>query len=357
MKAVRTSILAALAMLALATGCQYRELDYTYTDAAEVTVIFNWEDSELSKPDINGRTVCFYPVDGSEPIIKISHLDTVTVNLKVGEYRCAFMNETFSDFDNIYFEGTDSYDDIEAILKKEADIRTGLDRKVSYEPDGFAVVTIPSYIVTEEMVDNQYFQKKAKARNRTKIKSKTKGVTKVTEDPLVIMAFPDSKVYKVEVVANVNGLDRIASAGTYITGFADNYDFSEGLPGGDVAIHMMTFTGIEFNEGSSSDGKMKGSFKCFGLRYGATTSLSGYKLTLRAVLVNGAIFEETRDINDCISEVAKDGTLKIYITLGEFLGGAGDKPYEIPEVPHTGGSDGWEITVGDWQTEIIPIDF
>ena len=103
----RAVVLACAALLSVA--CQFRDLDYDYIDTAKFTLIFDWSQSSLKgsgiktsavtpgavKPGdvINGRTAAFYPMNGGDPVIKMSHSDTISVNLLVGQYRAVFFNE------------------------------------------------------------------------------------------------------------------------------------------------------------------------------------------------------------------------------------------------------------------------
>lgn len=343
MKNIKIHILLLISIMALmVSSCHYRELDYGSPDpkTATVKLVFDWSDTEMESSSINGRTVAIYPVNGDSPIIKISHSDTIRVTLPIGEYRVSCMNETFTDFDDIYFEGTDAFETIAAVLKKEESLRTGLDSKISYEPDMFAVKNFVPFTVTEEM-----------AKNSAVAYTKAEQV-----DAMTVIVKPQPVVYKVKVVARVKGINNITSAGTYITGFADNFRICDNAPGPEIATHMMTFTERKFDDGSTTEGTLTGSFMSFGYHRSSTGKLEGYKMSFRAALTNGKIFEETRVINGQIKDYIVDGVLQISIDLGGDTTGE-NVPFDIPDVPGGDESEGWQVKVNEWQTEVIPVEF
>ena len=352
----RLLLLAAAALSAAA--CHWRDLDYDYIDTAQITIIYDWSESGLATKAqttsivpgdvINGRTAAFYPVDGGAPVIKLSHSDTVKVNLLVGQYRAVFFNETFDDFDAITFEGIDTFEKLEARLKHDQVTRTKGDMLIAREPDILAIDMLDPFEVTEDMVRF--------TRYNESIKSKAAGGSTEIEDEMTVKVTPRSVVRPVMVDVTIQGIDDIASAGAYITGFADGYDFSERKPSDEAATHRLTFTERTFFEGSDTDGKLEGRFQSFGLRP-QNGSLSGYEFEFRALLIDGTAYEETRSINDLITETSADGHLVIKVSIGSGKqGGGSDPPIVIPDVEPVDSGDGWQIDVGDWEEVVVPID-
>ena len=378
-------ILGLLAGLMTLASCQWRELDYDYIDTARFTLIYDWSRSSLRGNDpqtmagtggtvqpgdpINGRTAAFYPEDGSAPIIRMSHSDTMNVNLLVGKYRAVFFNETFDDFDNIRFYGTDYFDDLEAALKEDlssgAGARAG--NLIAREPDILAVETMIPFEVTEEMV---LYTRAMETRN-TKSLSDMMGAAamKKVEESLTVTARPRDVVYPVSVDVVVYGMDNIASAGAYITGFSGGFDFSTGRSAKSSVTHKVTFSERKYDPGSTTDGTMRGTFTSFGLRNELGSSRAGdddtraeltdYTFEFRAVLINGEVFTEIRSINNLITEVNQDGRLTITIEVGQNLSGTDvDPPIKIPDVEPVGSEDGmWQVNVGDWEEVVVPIGF
>lgn len=360
-------VLFLLVTVMLTAACQWRDLDYDYINTADITVIFDWSQSGLKtkaqavgaiEPGdrINGRTVAFYPVGGGDPIIKLSHSDTVNVNLLEGKYQAVFFNETFDDFDNIYFEGTEYFDQLRALAKSERISRMRGEIDVAREPDLLAVDMMIPLEVTDEMVS---YTRGVRSKS-TKALEMSMGMTRMMliEEQMTIRPVPRSVVYPVQVEVEVHGMDDISSAGAYITGFAEGFDFSGNRPSDGTVIHKLTFSDTRFLDGSKTDGIMSGCLQTFGLRPGAGP-LSGYTLEFRAVLINGEIYEETRSIDDLITEVTEDGIIRINIHIGsDKLPDGSDTPIQIPDVEPVGGDNGmWKVDVGDWEEITVPVDF
>ena len=366
----RAVVLACAALLSVA--CQFRDLDYDYIDTAKFTLIFDWSQSSLKgsgiktsavtpgavKPGdvINGRTAAFYPMNGGDPVIKMSHSDTISVNLLVGQYRAVFFNETFEDFDNIKFAGISTFEGLEAVLKEDAASSAKAVNRIAREPDILAVETMIPFEVTEEMV----LYTRAMETRSTKALTETMGIQTLrrVEEAMTVTVRPRDVVYPVTVDVVVHGMDDIVSAGAYITGFSGGFDFSAGKPSNSSVTHKVTFTERIYDSGSTSDGIMVGYFNTFGLRPEDGAELSNYTFEFRAALINGEIYTETRNIDKLISEITEDGHLTILIHIGQDVGGGGtDPPIEIPDVEPVGGDDGmWHVDVGDWDEVVVPID-
>lgn len=363
-----------------AVACQWRDLDYDFRDTAEITVIYNWDESGLNTKAqystvnpgdiINGRTAAFYPTDGSEPIIKMSHSDTITVNLLVGQYEVAFFNETFDDFDNIRFEGTRQFASLEALAKDDMVATTRAGNTIARQPDILAVETMVPFEVTEDMLRYTRILGTLKSKGLKSKGMKSDGPTTDAEwqqvqESLTVETRPRSVVYRGTVEVFVDNIDDIVTAGGYLSGFAGGYDYSAGAANGTAVSHKITLADFEFNEGSEKDGVMRSDFRCFGFRDGISTGLSGYTFDFRAVLVNGEVYQEQRVIDDLITELEEDGRITIHITIGNHHGSGqggwdgeddGDGPIQVPNVEPVGGEGMWQVNVGDWDEVVVPIN-
>lgn len=364
----RRSISLALAIVVTAlmsVACQWRDLDYDYIDTAKVSLYFDWSESSLNgesgtsktetsglvKPGdiINGRTAVFFPMDGGAPVIKMSHRDTMTVNLLVGQYMAAFFNETYDDFDNIAFSGISSFEELQAVLKEDVASSARALYSIAREPDLLAVETMVPFEVTEDMVRYTRAMEEPQGPKSLAGTFSLKAI-KMVEESMNVTVRPHDVVYPVVVEVAVSGMDNIVSAGTYISGFAGGFDFSESKPVDWSVTHKVSFSDKSFFPGSDKDGIMEGDFMTFGYRGGRNTGLENYDLEFRAALVNGEVFTETRSINDLITEVTEDGRKIIKITIG------GDNPIVVPDVEPVGGDDGmWHVDVGDWDEIEIPV--
>ena len=373
--AFRIMILLVTALAAAA--CQWRELDYDYINTAKITVIFDWSESGLeTKADrtavqpgdlINGRTAAFYPVGGGEPVIKYSHSDTLTVNLLEGEYRAVFFNETFEDFDNIRFEGINRFEDLEAKAKEDVVATTRAGGSIVRDPDILAVDMMIPFTVTEDMV------RYTRALETKKTKGFDTKTTKALEEAMTVIVRPRSVVYRVTVEVVVTGWENVVSSGAYISGFAGGYDFSEGHPNGTSVTHKVNFTNGGDSPVAEGASVLTATFQCFGYRDGSGNPLSGYSIDFRAMLVNGEIFQTSRNLDYLITEGVVDGHLVIYINIGDGSGGggsgggddpddpddpeSGNKPIVIPDVQPVGGEGMWTVDVGEWDEVVIPVEW
>lgn len=360
-----------LAVAVSAVSCQWRDLDYEFIDTARITIIYNWEQSGLrtkannaavNQGDfINGRTAAFYPMNGGDPVIKMSHSDTVTVNLLVGQYAAVFFNETFDDFDNIRFTGTESFDLLEAWAKDDIVATTRANSTIARQPDILAVESMVPFEVTEDMVRYTRIVETRKSKGTKNGEFKSDDDWRSVEEAMTVETRPRSVVKKVVIDVNVEGLDNVAVAGGYVSGFAGGYDFSLGRQNSTSVSHKITFTDQEFLPDSDTDGVLRSEFQCFGYRDGISVNLSGYTFDFRAVLVNGEVYQEQRDIDELITEVEEDGSIVLHITIGTHKGGTGsgddeDAPIKVPEVERVGGDGMWLVNVGDWDEIVVPID-
>ena len=369
---IRLLLLAAAALSA--AGCQWRDLDYEFIDTAQITIIYDWSESGLAtkaQPTsivpgdiINGRTAAFYPMDGGAPVVKLSHSDTVKVNLLVGKYKAVFFNETFEDFDNIRFENINSFEELAAIAKEDVVATSRAGGAIARQPDILAVDMMVPFEVTEDMV--RYTRSLETRKTKAQFDARAARAAKAMEEAMTVVAKPKSVVYKVFLDIIVEGRKSIASSGAYVSGFAGGFDFSEGHANGVSVTHKVNFTDIAECTTGEGDGILSATFQCFGFRNGSSSSLSGYTLDFRASLINGEVFQTSRRLDDLIRTDTENGHIVIRINVGDGSGGggggdpddpeAGNKPIPIPDVQPVDSGGGWQIEVGDWDEIIIPID-
>lgn len=337
--------LAVLVLLSVLTGCTRRPLDMEYIDSAELTIILDWTKASI---DPDGATIMIYPANSSSsPIQKLSHEDTVTVSLPLGFYSIIAINETFEDFDNIKFRNTDQFGTIEAYVEEEGAIKAG--NILSANPDILATASMGDFEVTATMIE----ETRSKTKTKTKTKTKADEVALIDAYPsLKLVLQPERVVYPAVVTAYVQGMNRLSSAGAYITGFTEGVFLSTKSTSIYSTTQMFTFSERTFYEGSSENGYMKGYFNCFGLRERAEgEDISGYTLSFRSVLIDGSEYNLDRDVSHNISEVEIEIGIQLEVSLG--TGAESDDPIVIPDVQ---GSGGWDINIGEWEDVIIPVD-
>ena len=373
---IAPAVIGLLGVVLAAVSCDWRELDYDYINTAKFTLIFKWDQSSLGdnsskavvdmvKPGdpINGRTAVFFPVDGSAPIIKMSHSDTMTVNLPVQEYNAVFFNETYDDFDNIRFSGTGSFETLLASAKEDAVTSTRSFSSIAREPDMLAVQAIVPFRVTEEMV----FYTRAVEERGTKAASDYMGLADFNrvEEQMTIIVHPHDVVYPLIVSVTVEGLNNVVSAGAYITGFAGGFDFSKidydiiGFPfcigSADTTsvTHRVNFDNNTLLDGSTRKGTLEGHINTFGPRI--PWACSGYTLEFRALLIDGTIFTATRDVSGNMYDISENGQRHYMVYAGVGSEGSQNPPIIIPDVEPVAEGGGWQINVGDWDEIVVPV--
>lgn len=327
--------------LVFSTSCYRRDLDMDYIDGAEVSVVLDWSKAQIN-PD--GATVLFYPEDGSTPISKISHSDTLVVWLQAGVYSVIAFNETMEDFDNISFRNTDRFATIEAYVQEEGTNKATGD-VIYADPDILASAVEGEFSVTRDMVEE--------TRTRTKTKTKTKATSLPLSPSLTVYMYPERVVYPAVVDAYVQGANNISSAGAYVTGFTESVFLATRTTSIYSTVQKCTFSSLVYDEGSTRNAHLVGTFNCFGLREQEDEQdISGYTLDFRSTLVDGSLFEKSIVIDKNISTVNVELGIEILVQVGEMAPG-NNEPIIIPDVT---GSGGWQVEVGNWEDVIVPIE-
>lgn len=336
---MRPSILLAPAcaalILASASSCIRRPIDYEYTDKAAVTVILDWSKAGI---DPNGATVLLYPADGSKFLQVLTQTDTAVVNLAVGGYTILAFNETFSDMDNILFRGEDEVSALEAYLTEEG-IRASGGETVFGNPEILASAVKADFQVTLDMVRKTRAQAKA-----------TKEGTRSFDPDLTVRIAPERLVHEVTVTAYVKGLGGVSSAGAYIHGFAESVFLAEGRYSENGVTQKVAFTERKFNEGSEVYGYLRGEFNCFGPKGGFEAAVKGYSVTFRAALGDGTFFEQSFGLDERNITYGKgDYALDVKIVIAS--------PEDPIVIPTISGDGGWKVDVDEWDDRTVPIEF
>ena len=142
----------------LLTACDRREL--TYYETAEVTLTADWSQSGLEGEDNYGATAVFYPKTGGEPkIVLMGNRNRAIALLPEGHYSAVLFNRSFDDFSAIGFRGINSFNTIEAYAR-QVENRSTPETIVS-SPDKLAVAVIEEFEVTENMLGNNYTDRKS----------------------------------------------------------------------------------------------------------------------------------------------------------------------------------------------------
>lgn len=286
-----------LLLLFLLCSCERRPLTYYSENSLHVSV--DWSKADLDEESEYGATLIFYPRDGGTPkTVLMGNRHETTVNLPPGHYNVLLFNRSFEDFGGIAFRGKDLFHTLEAYAK-QVESRSGT-RIILHAPEKLAVD------VAEDIVANEDMHFTPRKLTRT-----------------------------IEVQIHVKGLKNIREAVCTMDGLPVSIFLSSGKTSGEAASHTFELGNPVYNEGSSEDGILSGSFNVFG--FDAETD---HELQFSALLVDNKT--QVQQSFPCLN-ITETEDEKGNITLNVKA----KVPESIPNID-IGGS-GLDADVDDWE--------
>lgn len=366
------------ALLAL-FSCERRHLVEGYQTTALIPINIDWSDAKLDPDDdpdddVYSASAWFFPDDTSQTVIqkRLTDASGGTVELPVGTYSVLIFNNTVSDFSNIQFRGTDSFDTFEAY--SGADTKSVFYSKsdateVTSKPEILASWSITDFEVTEEMVTTSRTIDlstlvTATASTSTDITASTStktsttlstkaAATRTTEENLATLTSvkPQLVVDTASVVVHVQGLNNASSASGTHTGLASSVFMASGTTSDDQITHSFTLSDRSYYDGSSSDGTVSASYRSFG-RHSDRDDLS-HSMSIDFTL-NDDSSHPTQEFDITDQVHSTDDRLGLLTTVG-LSDSDTDHTIVLPDVDTD--SDGFSIGLDDWDTEVdIPLD-
>lgn len=322
-----------LCLLPLLASCERREL--TYYNTAEITLTVDWSQSGLDNAEeaAHGATAIFYPAHGGEPkTFLLGNYSQETVRLPQGVYNIIVFNRSFTDFSNIAFRGSDGYETLEAYNKKTDTPAAGKKgiRTVTAHPEKLAAATVTDFAVTQDMLGNY---------TRTTAGKATYSATADDENhPLHLI--PQKRTSEVVTVIRVEGLNNIRSAVCRLDGISESVFLATGEVSGQNISQAFALVNPVFDEGSSRNGTLTGTFNVFGIDFS-----HNHRLHLEAQLVDGkTVFTGDYDNVQITEKDNGKGVITIYVETTT------DK---IPDVEPDGTSgSGFDVDVDGWGNEV-----
>lgn len=322
-----------LCLLPLLTSCERREL--TYYNTAEITLTVDWSQSGLDNAEeaAHGATAIFYPVDGGEPqTFLLGNYSQETVRLQQGVYNIIVFNRSFTDFSNIAFRGGDKYETLEAYNKKtetriagKKDVRT-----VIAPPEKLAAATVADFAVTQDMLGNY-------TRTTT---GKAAYPATANDESHALHLIPQKRTSEVVTLIRVEGLNNIRSAVCRLDGISESVFLATGEVSAQGISQEFALTNPVFDENSSRNGTLTGTFNVFGINFS-----QNHQLHLEAQLVDGeTVFTGDYDNVQVTEKDNGEGVVTIYVEA------ATDK---IPDVePDSKSGSGFDVDVDGWGDEV-----
>lgn len=268
-----------LYLLFLLAGCERREL--TYYNTAEIILTVDWSQSGLNNSEeaAYGASAIFYPVDGGESkIFLLGNYSQETVRLQQGVYNVIVFNRSFTDFSNIAFRGGDRYETLEAYNKKTETQTAGKKgvHTVIAPPEKLAAATVTDFAVTQDMLGNY---------TRTTTTGKAAYQTAADDENHTLHLIPQKRTSEVVTLIRVKGLNNIRSAVCRLDGISESVFLATGEVSAQSISQEFALTNPVFDENSSRNGTLTGTFNVFGIDLSQS-----HQLHIEAQLIDGKTF-------------------------------------------------------------------
>ena len=311
-------------LLLLLVLCSCERRDITYYMESEISVTADWSRAGLEEEKEEGATLVIFPQDGSQPrVLLTGEREYTTVRLPLGTYDVVLFNRTFTDFNNLLFRGQDAVESLEAYAREV--VTRASTRVIVSSPDKLAAATIRHFEVTDDMLGNY-----APAASRAACPA---GACKMHFTPVPLTR-------RIQVTLNVKGLQNVREVRCTLYGVPLSVFMNDGHAGEELGGQEFTVGSPAFDQGSFTDGTMKGTLDVFGF----DRSFS-HSILLRALLVDGkTVIEQT--LTDITVEEQTDeiGNITLHIEASV--------PKTFPDVKPEGGSDsGFDVGVDDWEDD------
>lgn len=282
----------------LLSGCERREL--TYYSSEELQVSADWTSADLEEENEYGATLIFYPRGGGAPqTILMGDRRRTTVRLPLGRhYDVLLFNRSFLDFSAVGFRNKEAFHTLEAYARQvESRSET---RVIVRAPEKLAVDAVEDLVVSKDM----HF-------------------------------VPCKLTQTIKVTIYVKGLHNVRDAMCTMDGLPVSVFLATGKASGETASHTFELDDRQYDEGSSTDGSLSGSFNVFGFNAGA-----GHELEFSALLKDGKT--EVREVFPDISISAEEDEKGNVVFSVEVIA---TKP--MPDVDM--GDAGLDADVDDWE--------
>lgn len=335
------------ALLLLLNGCSRETQLDSPAASCKVRLDIDWAVSGI---ELDGMTAIFYPTDGSERSQFLSNQVTgKEISLKAGLYNVVVFNQVATDFSYFTIEGQDQYATLRVVMKKRASdwYKPEEGERVAHEPEPFAVATTQGFEVTEAMVRASCVEGKV----------------------FSFACQPKAVTYTTKLSVHIKGLHNIKEARGSIRNMAETYWITEQKAGTQGITFCFTIADKIYDEGSTSEGILSGSFYSFGPPEPATKVTTANILNLSILLVdNKTVITRAYDVTKQI-EITKpipnpdpeeeQKEPEIVVGVGS-IDDPDDPPIELPDVKPegSGGEGGFDASVDGWgdKTEIeVPV--
>lgn len=346
-------ILYILFCLSLFASCQRRELTYSYDPTVEILLTADWSDMSVAP---TGMSVYCYPESGESPTIKQTNdIDSVILNLGVGEYKILVFNQIPSDFSYILFSGLDDYETAEVYAASTTSkwyVSKATEDLVA-NPDELAVATYHSVTVTQEVV-NEILG----------LREKPDYSAEDAEPYLVINVTPKVVIKTTRVTLSLAGIHNLTSVRSTLYGMSTGYHFSSQATHSDYATHLLESWSRTLYDWDVTKGEIVAYFTCFGLPETTVETRQvdeswGGTIHVEMLLVdNSTIVYRDYDLYDKTTLLYEDSSAKSDDDTPQYDDSDVDISIDIEDddaledvMPEGGSSGGFSGEVTDWEDE------
>ncbi len=360
-------LLSALILTLLATSCDRRQLWDEWDTLVPVDINVDWCKSRWADFDDGtaptGMSVYAYDQTGKqEPAVVVSNdIDHVQITLYDGDWNIFVFNQSVMEYASLQFSGMDKYASaqIETIPQASRWFAASRAEWVTRSNSPWAVQTRATRAQTRAKNGTRADEYSLTTKQPIWFANDCyKGV--IIDDSQIIRDFtphtrfsdasffPISAIVKMGVKVHFKGYDNLYTVRSVISGLAKSYNLSEMHSQYEMTAHELT--GWTRSEPTTDkEGYVETTFQTFGLIKGYSYQPEELYLHLDVMLVDGeTIMTYDLPVGNLVKK-SEENDIDLIIELKD--------PLVLPNVQMTGGGNGFDITVSDWEDEInIDID-
>ena len=359
---LRNSVSAVLGILLMliATSCDRRQLWDEWDTLVPVDVKVNWKQSRWADFDEGeaptGMSVYAFDQTGKqEPVVIVTNsIEHIEAKLYDGDWNMFVFNQSVMEYASLKFSGMNRYASaqIETIPQASRWFASSRAEWVTRSNSPWAVQTratrgqtrADEYSLTTKQpiwFANDCYEGVIIDENSI-IRDFTPH-TRFDDGTF----YPKSAIIKMGVKVHFKGFANLYTVRAVISGVAKSYNISKMHSQNEMTAHELT--GWTSKAETDSTGYVETNFQTFGLVDGYSYQPEELYLHLDVMLVDGqTIMTYDMPVGNLV-KTTEDDDIDLIIEIKD--------PLELPNVKMTGGGNGFDITVSDWEDEInIDID-
>lgn len=366
----RLRLLFFLLLTLIFASCERRQLWDEITDLAPVDVDVDWQRSRWKDFDEGqpptGMSVYAYDKNGKhKPVVIVTNnLEHATTKLGDGLWNMFVFNQSVMEYASLMFSGMDNYYSarVETIPQASRWFAASRAEWVTRSNSPWAAQTRSRTRAQQDGTRAEEYSLTTK--QPIWIATDSHEGVLVTEDMLVReytphTRFDDGKFYPLSAVKNVKikvhfkGVQNLYTTRAVISGVAKSYSIGEGSPLSELTAHEIAGWTLVKDTVNNEMGYLEATMQTFGMVRGFQYNPEDLYLHLDVMLVDGqTILTHDLPVGHLVRYSTVAGSdIDINIDVRK------DNPIELPNVQMTGGGNGFDITVSDWEDEInIDID-